>query len=69
MTSWKGLLLLLGLAFLLFDPTRCVYNHVVCARFLGFFFVFFFFLLLLCTGHQKVGSNTQENRACVCLYI
>jgi hypothetical protein len=60
---------LLGLAFLLFDPTRRVYNHVVCARSLGFFFFFFFFfcffLFCLCTDHQKVGSNTSEPSVCV----
>lgn len=70
MTSWKGLLLLLGLAFLLFDPTRCVYNHVVCARFLGFFFVFFFFSLVVVYWPSKGGQqHTREPSVCVFIYI
>jgi hypothetical protein len=60
----EGLPLLLGLAFLLFDPTRRVYNHVVCARSLGFFF-FFFFFCFVCALAIKRWAATQASRVCV----
>lgn len=64
MTSWKGCRCCWG------SRSCCLIRHGVfiitsCARVLLASSSSSFFLFFVCTGHQKVGSNTSEPSVCV----